>query len=227
MAQKPVLRGEQFTGHRITEFLRKGAGPDADLGMRVGGIVLAKDCKEIHVHVPDEVAVADELFVTQRQSKADQDWSGSEVNAFVVASDARVCSVSWIKHLVGLRPEHFDYPSSFLFALSDGKVLREARCPRSWRRQRHGEHGPGRQGRAGSGRRRDRRWSRSGRNQPQRGSVTRWKARTPVGRRARHRPGRPRRWKAKCKSRPWRSPAARRASVAPLNSLQTTLPPRP
>ena len=71
---------------------------------------------------PGKAAGADELTVTQRKSKADQDWVGAETNAFV-ASDARLCVVSWIKHLVALRPGHFDDPTSFPFTLSDGRVL--------------------------------------------------------------------------------------------------------
>ena len=36
-----------------------------------------------------------------------------------VASDARPCVVTWIKHLAGLQPENLDDPNRFL---SDGKV---------------------------------------------------------------------------------------------------------
>jgi len=103
------------------EFLRKGAEADADYCMRVGDIRLARDGEEVRL-TPGEAVDADELIATQRRSKAGQDWNGSETNTFV-ASDARLCAVSWIKHLVSLQPEHFDEPNRFLFTLSDGKVL--------------------------------------------------------------------------------------------------------
>ena len=110
-----------FKLRRSGEFLRKGAEPDADYCVRVGDIALAKDGKGVRLNT-DGAAEADELIATQRRSKADQDWNGSETNTFIT-SDARLCVVSWVKHLVSLRPEHFDDPNRFLFTLSDGKVL--------------------------------------------------------------------------------------------------------
>ena len=110
-----------FMLRRSGEFLRKGAEPSADYCVRVGDISLAKEGVGV-CFSPREAAGADELIVTQRKPKADQDWVGVETNAFV-ASDARLCVVSWIKHLVALRPGHFDDPASFLFTLSDGRVL--------------------------------------------------------------------------------------------------------
>ena len=110
-----------FMLRRSGEFLRKGAEPSADYCVRVGDISLAKEGVGV-CFSPREAAGADGLIVTQRKSKAGQDWVGAETNAFV-ASDARLCVVSWIKHLVALRPGHFDDPTSFLFTLPDGRVL--------------------------------------------------------------------------------------------------------
>jgi len=47
-----------------------------------------------------------------------------------VASDARLCVVSWIKRLMGLQPEKLDDPSRFLFTLSDGKVPSRDKVPK-------------------------------------------------------------------------------------------------
>jgi hypothetical protein len=110
-----------FKLRRSGEFLRKGAAPNAEHCVRVGDITMAKDGVTVKL-TPEGVLDADEVVATQRKSKADQDWNGSETNTFL-ASDARLCVVSWLKHLVSLRPAHFADPKRFLFTLSDGRVL--------------------------------------------------------------------------------------------------------
>ena len=37
--------------------------------------------------------------------------------------DGRLCVVAWLKHLLRLKPKHFQDPAQFLFTMSDGKVL--------------------------------------------------------------------------------------------------------
>ena len=105
---------------RSGEFLRKGAAPNAEHCVRVGDITMAKDGVAVKL-TPEEVLDADEVIAMQRKSRADQDWSGSETNTFLM-SDARLCVVSWVKHLVNLRPAHSADPKSSLFTLSDGRV---------------------------------------------------------------------------------------------------------
>ena len=90
----------------------------ADYCVRVGDISLAREGVEV-CFSPGEAAGVDGRVFKQRKAKAGHGWVCSETNAFV-ASDARLCVASWIKHLVALRPKHFDGPTNFLFALSEG-----------------------------------------------------------------------------------------------------------
>jgi len=118
-----------FKLRRSGEFMRKAEEPDADKCVRVGDCTLAKDGEKVEVP-GSEVEGADELIAVQRRSKVDQEGNGVATNTFV-ASDERLCVVTWFKKLAAMNPAHFSNPTNFLFTMSDGKVLSRDRMSKA------------------------------------------------------------------------------------------------
>jgi hypothetical protein len=68
-----------------------------------------------------DVATADEAVLFIGKSKADQEGQGNVLSAY--ATDYWLCVVALLALMHLQRPENFENPKNYLFALGEGKVL--------------------------------------------------------------------------------------------------------